>query len=79
MDKKRRLIALLVLAATACAQLPDQPSEARAEREYRTGSNVPIHERTPSGKVLTLDRDATEDMVRRTQQVPLPSPVKGAN
>ena len=77
MHIERTLIFLFVLVATACADLPEQSSEARAERIYRTGSNVPVHERTSSGKVLTLDRDAAEDMVRRTQ--PLPSPIRSGN
>src|SRR5205823_12873015 len=60
---------------TACAQLLEQSSEAPSERVYRTGSNLPVHERTSSGRVLTLDRDAAENMIRRSQ--PMPSPVKG--
>jgi hypothetical protein len=79
MRNERTLIALFVLAAAACAELPDQTSDARAERIYRTGSNVPVHEHTTSGKVLTLDRDASDDLVKRMQPLPPPSAVKGGN
>jgi hypothetical protein len=72
-------ILLLALSITACAQLPDQSSEGSAERVYRTGSNLPVHERTSTGKVLSLDRDATEDLIRRSQQAPMPTPTKAAN
>jgi hypothetical protein len=77
MHIERTLILMFTLTVSACAALPDRSSEARAERIYRTGSNVPVHERTSTGKVLTIDRDATEDMVRRTQ--PLPSPIRSGN
>ena len=77
MRREWSLIVLIALSMTACAELPEQqPSEARAERIYRTGSNVPVHERTPSGRVLSLDGDSAEDLIRRAQPLPLPSPVK---
>ena len=76
MYEPRTSILLLMLLITACAQLPQQSSEELAERVYRTGSNVPVHERTSSGKVLSLDGDATEDLIRRSQQAPMPSPIK---
>jgi hypothetical protein len=76
MYKRRTSILLLALLTTACAQLPEQSSDASAERVYRTGSNLPVHERTSSGKVLSLDRDATEDLIRRSQQAPMPTPIK---
>ena len=77
-DDERTLILLCTLAATARAELPEQSSEASSERVYRTGSNIPVHERTPYGRVITLDRDAAEDLMRRNQQVQLPTSVKGA-
>ena len=64
------LLSLLALTAVACAELPEQSSEARAERIYRTGSNIPVHDRNSKGEVLTLDRDAVEDMMRRTPRQP---------
>jgi len=76
MHCERPLILFIALVATACTDLPEQSSEARSERVYRTGSNVPVHERTSSGKVLTLDRDAGEDLIRRTQALPTPPSVK---
>jgi hypothetical protein len=75
MCNERTLILLIALAAAGCAELSEQSSDARSERVYRTGSNVPVHERT-SGNVLTLDRDAGEDLIRRNQALPTPSPVK---
>jgi len=79
MDTEQSLILLLALAATACAGLPEQTADAREERTYRTGSNVPVHERTSSGKVLSLDRDSTEELVRRTQPTSMPSPIRSGN
>jgi hypothetical protein len=79
MINERALILLLALAISACAELPEQSAEARAERVYRTGSNVPVHERTSSGRVLTLDGDSTEELIRRAQPLPMPSPVRSSN
>ncbi len=64
------LLSLLALTAAACAELPDQQSEPRAERVYRTGSNIPVHDRTPTGNVLTLDRDSVEETMRHTSRQP---------
>ena len=47
MHSERTLILLSALAITSCGALPEQSSEASSERVYRTGSNIPVHERTP--------------------------------
>ena len=78
MHSERTLILLSALAITSCGALPEQSSEASSERVYRTGSNIPVHERTPYGRVITLDRDGAEDLMSRNQQVQLPTSVKGA-
>ena len=70
MDERRVLLLLLVLTGAACAELPEQSSEPRVERVYRTGSNIPVHDRNSSGNVLTLDRDSVEEMMRHTSRQP---------
>jgi hypothetical protein len=69
-DERRVLLLLLVLTGAGCAELPEQSSEARAERVYRTGSNIPVHDRNANGQVLTLDRDSVEEMMRHTSRQP---------
>jgi hypothetical protein len=69
-DERRVLLLLLVLTGAGCAELSEQSSEARAERVYRTGSNIPVHDRNSKGEVLTLDRDSVEEMMRHTSRQP---------
>src|SRR5205823_12620885 len=49
---------VLTLLCTACASMVDQAEEPREAREYRTGSNVPVRDRTAPGDVKTVDQSA---------------------
>jgi hypothetical protein len=68
-NEREILLLLLALTGAACAELPESQSP-REERVYRTGSNIPVHDRNSKGEVLTLDREAVEDMMRRAPRQP---------
>lgn len=71
MDERRVLLLLLALTGAACAELPESQSVSpREERIYRTGSNIPVHDRNSRGEVLTLDPESVRDAVKR---LPAPS------
>ena len=53
-------VAALTVALAGCSTAPanpnDQPYEAK---EYRTGSNIPVRDRSASGEVTAVKPDAT--------------------
>jgi hypothetical protein len=54
------------LVASGCALSEDKPpSEARASREYRTGSNIPVKE--PSAPATAEERERAMDQIRQLQ------------
>lgn len=66
-------IVLACLGACAQTQL-NASADAPKQKEYRTGSNLPIGESGRSGVTVT-DKDALQDQIRRT--IPLPKPGQG--
>ena len=42
---KKTAIVVLAMLCGACASVPDQASDPRESREYRTGSNLPVRDR----------------------------------
>ena len=58
-------ITVLPVLCAACASIVDQGEEPREAREYRTGSNVPVRDRTAPSDVKTVDQSAIEDLRRR--------------
>ena len=74
MDERKVLLLLLALTGAACAELPEsQSASPREERIYRTGSNIPMHDRNSKGEVLTLDPESVRDVLGRGQRMPAPS------
>jgi len=62
--------AIVLAAATAgCAMAPDQTAEAKPEKVYRTGSNIPVRDPSAPSEVKQLKVDDNPSM--RSQ---LPSP-----
>jgi len=58
---------IAAVLATACAAVDDQApvAEPRAQREYRTGSNIPVREqRAPTDE----ERARTAEQMRQLQQ-----------
>jgi len=45
--------------------MTDQTDEAGDSREYRTGSNLPVRDRTAAGKSNTLKADSISDVTNR--------------
>ncbi len=52
------LVATAVLAACATPSGPE--AQPREEKEYRTGSNIPIRDRSAPSSVRTVDPEAIE-------------------
>ena len=75
MDERQALLLLLALVGAACAELPESAS-SREERVYRTGSNIPVHDRNSKGEALTLDRESWEEMMKNTNRMPPPGAVR---
>jgi hypothetical protein len=63
------VLMLCVLVCAGCATTPEQASEAREQRAYRTGSNLPVREGSVSPDTKTID-PAT--LVLPTQSNPRP-------
>lgn len=58
----------LVAVASGCASVEDSKdiAEARAPREYRTGSNLPVRDPTPSA--TEQERQRAADEIRALQR-----------
>lgn len=65
----------LALFIHGCAT-PDATQEARAEKEYRTGSNIPVRDRAGPSDAKTYDPASVQDAVRRSMP-PTPAGLKG--
>ena len=46
----------LAILGGACASLTDQATEAREAKEYRTGSNLPVRDRSGPDDRMAVDR-----------------------
>ncbi len=70
-------IALLVCClVTGCATTPDTtaPAQARTERQYRTGSNIPVRDPGAASETKTVDRDTWER--EHSMTAPTSSPMR---
>jgi hypothetical protein len=73
MELARWLVsAVMALACGACATESVQNGEPREEKIYRTGSNIPIHDRTQSPAVDVDPRSVNDATMRRTMPTPTP-------
>jgi hypothetical protein len=63
-----------VLLCSACASTADQADGTSQGREYRTGSNLPVRDRTGSSGTKTVDVESIEDLRRRSGTRTLGSP-----
>jgi hypothetical protein len=52
---KRIAIAALTLMLTDCASTLDQRSDDREAKKYRTGSNLPVRDRTARAPIQSTD------------------------
>ena len=59
-------IAVLAILCAACASTADRTAEPYEGKEYRTGSNLPVRDRTGAQDDKTVDRSTIEDLQRRT-------------
>jgi len=61
------VIGMFVLAifVHGCATTPDA-QEARGDREYRTGSNIPVRDRASATDSKSYDPASVQDAVRRS-------------
>jgi hypothetical protein len=65
----------LALAAHGCATM-DPSEEVRAEKEYRTGSNIPVRDRSGTGDAKSYDPASVQDALQRSMPR-TPSGLKG--
>ena len=56
------LVAALALAAAGCAIAPEQSAEARPEKIYRTGSNIPVRDPSAPSEVKQVKIDDNPSM-----------------
>jgi len=56
----------LAIFAHGCATSPDQSTEIRTNKEYRTGSNLPVRDRSSPSDAKTYDPAAVQDAVGRS-------------
>jgi hypothetical protein len=58
----RSFVAALAASALlcACATPASDDGQPREEREYRTGSNIPVRDRSAPSSVRTVDPEAIE-------------------
>jgi hypothetical protein len=57
--------ALSLLPVVGCTTTPEANGEAREDKIYRTGSNLPAKDH---GNVRTIDAEALRDAVRKAEQ-----------
>jgi len=65
----------LALAAHGCATM-DPSEEVRTEKEYRTGSNIPVRDRGATSDAKSYDPTSVQDALQRSMPRP-PSGLKG--
>jgi hypothetical protein len=68
---KNIMAVVIALLVSACATTPDQAAESRVEKEYRTGSNIPMRDRTARSDAKDVDPALLEDVVRRGYTPPV--------
>jgi hypothetical protein len=64
MKKIAAIVAALL--CSACASTADQTNEASGTKAYRTGSNLPVRDRSGSSDSKTVDVESIEDLRRRS-------------
>ena len=55
----------LAVAAHGCATM-DPSEEVRTDKEYRTGSNIPVRDRAATGDVKSYDPTSVQDALQRS-------------
>ena len=55
----------LALLFTGCASMSDQSTDSSEAKEYRTGSNLPVRDRSGSGNVKTVDVESIQELRNR--------------
>ena len=65
----------LALAAHGCATM-DPSDDVRMEKEYRTGSNIPVRDRSATGDAKSYDPTSVQDALQRSMPR-TPSGLKG--
>ncbi|HET9046622.1 MAG TPA: hypothetical protein VFO33_06670 [Casimicrobiaceae bacterium] len=55
----------LALVAHGCATM-DPSEEVRTEKEYRTGSNIPVRDRAGTGDAKSYDPTSVQDALQRS-------------
>lgn len=63
------VVAVGFALVAGCAALPPEQGEAKQQKVYRTGSNLPQRDRS-TGEVVVVDPSAISDQLRRTGGAP---------
>jgi len=62
----------LALVTHGCAT-PSESGEIRTDKEYRTGSNIPVRDRASRGEATSYDPASVQDAISKS----LPPPPRG--
>ena len=65
----------LALASHGCAT-PSDSAEVRTDKEYRTGSNIPVRDRASSADARSYDPTSVQDAISKSPP-PAPRGLKG--
>ena len=66
--------AALAALASGCAGFDDKTAEAKAPREYRTGSNIPVKDSAPAA--TAEERERAAEAIRSLQRTGSSGPPK---